>query len=411
MASETFRDKAVDFLERGVQSDKRRDFADACNSYEAAASHFILAIKYEKNDNIKITLQEKCTEILDRIEFLKEQMKKEAVKPEPTDSKDQNNALGSILTEKPNVNWSDIAGLEAAKDALKEAVLYPIRLPHLFETRLEPWKGILLYGPPGTGKTLLAKAVATQVDSCFFSVSAADLVSKWMGESERIVKALFETAAKKRPSIIFIDEIDSVCTARSENEHEASRRLKTQILQQMDGLGGDMRNILVLAATNLPWSLDPAVLRRFQRRVHIPLPDVEGRTGAMRIHLSKIPHSLKPAEFAQLAEQTEGFSGSDLRTLVQDARFQAVKDLKTATHFREVDGRYLPCSPGDKDAVEMEFIQLLENNDPRLTKLWLPDVSYSDFLRALKRTRPSVNPESLPHYLEFTEQAGQDGTI
>lgn len=407
-----FTEKGIDFFNRAIAAEKAQNYDEAAKLYQECASHFICAIKYEKSETIRRTLEEKTSEVLDRIEYLKDRKTSAKKEPENEKSDDLKESAGSsILQEKPNVQWSDIAGLESAKDALKEAVLYPIRMPHLFESRLEPWKGILLYGPPGTGKTLLAKAVATQVDSCFFSVSAADLVSKWMGESERIVKSLFEMAAAKRPSIIFIDEIDSVCTARSENEHEASRRLKTQILQQMDGLGGNMDQILVLAATNLPWSLDPAVLRRFQRRVYIPLPSNAGRAAALRIHLGKIPHSLENSDLEQLATKTEGFSGSDIKTLVQDARFQAVKCLKVATHFRKAGDRFYACSPGENDSVEMDFQTLLQENDPRLKQIHLPDVSFSDFTSALRRTRPSVNPSSIGEYEKFTTDAGQDGSM
>lgn len=173
------------------------------------------------------------------------------------------NLSGAILTEKPNVSWNDVAGLELAKEALKEAVILPIKFPHLFTGQRKPWRGILLYGPPGTGKSYLAKAVATESNATFFSVSSSDLVSKWLGESERLVKQLFQMARESKPAIVFIDEVDSLCGSRGEGESEASRRIKTEFLVQMNGVGNDMDGVLVLGATNIPWQLDSAIRRRY----------------------------------------------------------------------------------------------------------------------------------------------------
>ncbi|XP_016398131.1 vacuolar protein sorting-associated protein 4A-like isoform X2 [Sinocyclocheilus rhinocerous] len=148
----------------------------------------------------------------------------------------QSQLQGAIVMEKPNIKWDDVAGLEGAKEALKEAVILPIKFPHLFTGKRTPWRGILLFGPPGTGKSYLAKAVATEANnSTFFSISSSDLVSKWLGESEKLVKNLFSLAREHKPSIIFIDEIDSMCGSRNENESEAARRIKTEFLVQMQG--------------------------------------------------------------------------------------------------------------------------------------------------------------------------------
>lgn len=158
----------------------------------------------------------------------------------------------AILTETPNVSWDDVAGLDNAKEALKEAVILPAKFPQLFTGKRTPWRGVLLYGPPGTGKSFLAKAIATEAKCTFFSVSSSDLVSKWMGESERLVKQLFTMARENKPAIIFIDEVDSLCGSRGEGESEASRRIKTEFLVQINGVGNDDTGVLVLGATNIP---------------------------------------------------------------------------------------------------------------------------------------------------------------
>eukprot|EP00980_Cylindrotheca_fusiformis_P030871 scaffold25543_cov132-Cylindrotheca_fusiformis.AAC.1 len=159
---------------------------------------------------------------------------------------------GSVVAEKPNVKWEDVAGLENAKESLKETVIMPVKFPQLFVGERRPFKGILLFGPPGTGKSFLAKAVATEADSTFFSVSSADLISKWQGESEKLVRNLFEMA-RSTPgsrSIIFIDEVDSLCGNRTEGESDSARRVKTEFLVQMDGVGKTEGSVLVLGASN-----------------------------------------------------------------------------------------------------------------------------------------------------------------
>ena len=154
-----------------------------------------------------------------------------------------------VVAEKPNVPWDKVAGLEAAKSALQEAVILPIRFPSLFQGNRKPWSGILLYGPPGTGKSYLAAAVATECDATFLNVASSNLVSKWQGESEKLVKTMFKMAREKSPSVIFIDEIDSLCSARSSGENESSRRIKTEFLVQMQGVGKTREGLLVLGVS------------------------------------------------------------------------------------------------------------------------------------------------------------------
>lgn len=238
--------------------------------------------------------------------------------------------LNDIVVRGDEVRWDDIAGLEAAKKALKEAVVYPFLRPDLFSGLREPARGMLLFGPPGTGKTMLARAVATESKSTFFSVSASTLTSKWHGESEKLVRALFGLAKALAPSIIFVDEIDSLLSSRSSGtENEASRRSKTEFLIQWSDLqraaagreqsdknssnnngggggGGDASRVLVLAATNMPWDIDEAARRRFVRRQYIPLPEHHVREQQLRKLLSHQKHELSDEDIAQLVLATEG---------------------------------------------------------------------------------------------------------
>ena len=171
------------------------------------------------------------------------------------------------------------------------------------------------------GKSYLAKAVATEADSTFFSVSSSDLISKWQGESERLVRNLFEMARESpgARAIIFIDEVDSLCGSRSEGESDSARRVKTEFLVQMDGVGKKEGDVLVLGATNVPWELDAAIRRRFEKRVYIPLPEAEARCAMVKIHLGDTPNNLSDADFEKLGRETVGASGSDIKVLVKEA--------------------------------------------------------------------------------------------
>ena len=246
--------------------------------------------------------------------------------------------------EKPNVKWNDVAGLDMAKESLKEAVILPIKFPHLFTGKRKPWRGILLFGPPGTGKSYLAKAVATEANnSTFFSVSSSDLVSKWLGESEKLVKNLFELAREHKPSIIFIDEVDSLCGSRSENESESARRIKTEFLVQMQGVGQDNDGILVLGATNIPWTLDAAIRRRFEKRIYIPLPDEHARDVHVQVAHGEHPDKYIRVGLSGLGKRTDGYSGADIQIVVRDSLMQPVRKVQTATHFKVVSISIFNC--------------------------------------------------------------------
>jgi hypothetical protein len=230
---------------------------------------------------------------------------------------------GNHRRDDPNGGYSAysiLTGLEAAKSALKETVVYPFLRPDLFMGLREPARGMLLFGPPGTGKTMLARAVATESKSTFFAISASSLTSKFMGDSEKLVRALFSLAKRLAPAIIFVDEIDSLLSARGgSSEHEASRRIKTEFLIQWSDLQraaagrdmsasgeGDATRVLVLAATNLPWAIDEAARRRFVRRQYIPLPEDHVREKQLRTLLAAQKHSLRDRDLQVLVQVTDG---------------------------------------------------------------------------------------------------------
>uniref|UniRef100_A0A7S2ZG99 AAA+ ATPase domain-containing protein n=2 Tax=Rhodosorus marinus TaxID=101924 RepID=A0A7S2ZG99_9RHOD len=332
---------------------------------------------------------------------------------DPEKEKYRKALTSAIVQEKPNVKWDDVAGLEGAKSALKEAVILPIKFPELFTGKREPWRGILLYGPPGTGKSFLAKAVATEADSQFFSVSSADLISKWQGESEKLVRELFKMARENKPSIIFIDEIDSLASSRSDQESESARRVKTEFLVQMQGVGNDSGGVLVLGATNIPWGLDSAIRRRFEKRVYIPLPDERARGRMFEVHLGPTLHSLTSEDFIELGKKSDGYSGSDINNVVRDAIMQPVRTLQNAQFFTaemvtdektgEQVEKWKPCSPGEPNAVQKTL------HDIPSGRLVVPGITRYDFDKALMSVRPSVSDEDIGMHIKFTEDFGQEG--
>ena len=300
--------------------------------------------------------------------------------------------LTEIVIQGDEVHWDDIAGLEPAKSALKETVVYPFLRPDLFMGLREPARGMLLFGPPGTGKTMLARAVATESKSVFFAISASSLTSKYLGESEKLVRALFAIAKVLAPSIIFVDEIDSLLGSRGGNsEHEATRRIKTEFLIQWsdlqkaaagredkkDGSSGDATRVLVLAATNLPWAIDEAARRRFVRRQYIPLPESPVRRTQLLTLLAAQKHALREAELNALVELTDGFSGSDITALAKDAAMGPLRSLGE---------RLLHMKPEE-----------------------IRGINFDDFEASLYNIRPSVSKAGLREYEDWAREFGERG--
>ncbi|XP_015037384.2 spastin isoform X2 [Drosophila pseudoobscura] len=285
--------------------------------------------------------------------------------------------LDEIVEGGAKVEWTDIAGQEVAKQALQEMVILPSVRPELFTGLRAPAKGLLLFGPPGNGKTLLARAVATECSATFLNISAASLTSKYVGDGEKLVRALFAVARHLQPSIIFIDEVDSLLSERSSGEHEASRRLKTEFLVEFDGLPGnpDGDRIVVLAATNRPQELDEAALRRFTKRVYVSLPDEQTRELLLNRLLQKQGSPLDTDALRRLSKITDGYSGSDLTALAKDAALEPIRELN------------------------VEQVKCLDINAMR-------HITEKDFHNSLKRIRRSVAQQSLSSYEKWSSDYG-----
>jgi vacuolar protein-sorting-associated protein 4 len=223
-----------------------------------------------------------------------------------------------------------------------------------------------------------------------------------------LVKQLFNLARENKPSIIFIDEVDALCGPRGEGESEASRRIKTELLVQMNGVGNDSAGVLVLGATNIPWQLDAAIRRRFEKRIYIPLPDVEARTEMFKLNVGNQPCTLTQQDYKALGEMTDGYSGHDVAVSVRDALMEPIRKIQTATHFKEVESvagqrKLAPCSPGDPGATEMTWMQI------ETDELEEPPLTIKDFIKAIKSTRPTVNASDIAKQEDFTKDFGQEG--
>ena len=301
-----------------------------------------------------------------------------------------------VVDTNPNVSFNDIAELSQAKKALQEAVLLPLIIPDYFKGIRRPWRGVLLYGPPGTGKTMLAKALATQRKTTFFNVHSSSFASKWRGESEKLVRILFEMARFYAPTTIFIDEVDSLCSKRGEgNEGEGSRRVKAELLVQMEGVNSntsasanekseeDKRKIVtVMAATNRPWDLDDALRRRFEKRVYIPLPNEKGRLQLFNLNLKKIEVD-QNINYDKLVKLTDGYSGADICNVCREASFMPMRRELLANRGRRVE-------------------DLVNDQDFR-TKIRAPIVM-NDFEKAISNISKSVSQKDLEVYDKWTKE-------
>lgn len=294
------------------------------------------------------------------------------------DKKIAERILNEVVDQKHETKWDDIAGLENVKQAINEIVVYPMQNPELFQGLLAPAKGLLLFGPPGTGKTLIGKCIASESGATFFAISASSLTSKWVGEGEKMVRALFAVARCMQPSVVFIDEIDSLLTQRVDGEHDSSRRMKTEFLVQFDGVStGSEDRLLIVGATNRPQELDEAARRRFTKRLYIPLPEEEARCQIIKSLMAKGKSGLTEDCVGQVAEKTKGYSGADMATLCKEA---ALGPIRTIIRAR--------------------------GNAKNLANEDLPPISMADFESALKHVKASVNGNDLQAYEEWDKRYG-----
>ncbi len=396
---------AVETAKEAVLLDRQGKHQQAINKYMRAAEILIKFMKFSNNKDMIQLCRKNSQDYIDRAKVLKAQIggshsrltqtapsrgssqpKEDNIKSEGGGaySEEEQELIesisGTIVTESPDIKWSEIAGLENCKQILREAIVLPLIKPELFTGKRKPWSGILLFGPPGCGKTLLAKAAATECKATFFSASSADLLSKWLGESEKLISSLFKVARIKAPSLIFIDEIDSVATSRGGGtESSGERRVKTQLLSEIQGLKtSDKQRILTLGATNRPWDIDDAMLSRFQKKVHVPLPDLEARSAIFMIETKGVEMALDEEDFIELGVRSEGYSGRDISNVCQEVIMLPVREL--------------------------DMSGLLEDANKEIS---LRPITIDDFKRTLKNIKPMTTGNSLKKYEQWADEFGE----
>ena len=293
----------------------------------------------------------------------------------------KNNFDDMIMKEKPDVRWIDVIGIDDAKNALRESIVYPTKRPDLFPIG---WpRGILLYGPPGCGKTVLAAATANELDGYFINVDGSSMMSKWLGEAEKNVSRLFKMARsyaerEGKPVILFIDELDSLLGQRT-NEIGGEVRSRNQFLTEIDGINGKGKNMLlyVIGATNKPWSLDHPFLRRFQKRIYVSLPSLEAREKLFQLYASKLQLDGRVRSHT-LASMFDGYSASDIKDICQSVQLKVVNEMFSTTTYKEpVEGENPP--------------------KPR-------DITMKDFRETMVRRKPSVSMDMIRAYYKWSEQ-------
>jgi transitional endoplasmic reticulum ATPase len=304
--------------------------------------------------------------------------------------------LREIYVEVPEVRWTDIGGLEDVKEELREIVEYPLKYRDAYEALgIEVPKGVLLFGPPGTGKTLLAKAVATESGANFIAVRGPEVLSKWVGESEKAIREIFRKARQAAPTVVFFDEIDAIAPARGMG-HDTSgvlERIVNQLLAEMDGIT-PLNRVVVIAATNRPDILDPALLRpgRFDRLIYVPPPDKQARLEILKVHTRKVALD-EDVSLEELAERTEGYTGADLAALVREATLRALREAMKACGSKAEK----ECT--DQSCKDTKIQECLKGS--------LIKVGKRHFDEALRKVRPSVSSEMVQFYQTWLEKARQ----
>src|SRR3990167_1876670 len=349
LAPQELENNASKYASEAIKFDSQGARGMAITHYQRAIDSLVKLLQLYPTSKLNPIYKDRCNSYHNRITALQESRGVEpAVDPNASPKEqqasvqrqtDENDFEDLVMKEKPNVSWSEVIGLDDAKNALRESIVYPTKRPDLFPLG---WpKGMLLYGPPGTGKTMLAAATANEMDVYFINVDAASMMSKWLGEAEKNVSKLFAMARKYaekegKPVILFVDEVDSLLGSRN-SEVGGEVRTKNQFLTEMDGINGKGKDLklYVIGATNKPWSLDWPFLRRFQKRIYVSLPTQEAREKLFEQYTAPLKKDLK-LKTLELARLFDGYSASDIKDVCQAGQMKVVNEMFSAANYKEI---------------------------------------------------------------------------
>jgi SpoVK/Ycf46/Vps4 family AAA+-type ATPase len=391
LAPQELENTASKYASDAIKFDSQGARGMAIAHYQQAIDALVKLLQLYPNSKLNQIYKERCNSYHNRINALQQAHGVEpAVDPKASDAEqkqsvkrqeDENDFEDLVMKEKPNVTWAEVIGLDDAKNALRESIIYPTKRPDLFPLG---WpKGMLLYGPPGTGKTMLAAATANEMDGYFINVDASSMMSKWLGEAEKNVSKLFVMARKYaekegKPVILFVDEVDSLLGSRN-SEVGGEVRTKNQFLTEMDGVNGKGKDLMlyVIGATNKPWSLDWPFLRRFQKRIYVSLPTQEARESLFHQYTEPLAKNYRVND-GELAKIFDGYSASDIKDVCQAAQIKTVHEIFNSPDYHEpVEG---------ESAVQ-----------PR-------ELTTNDFKEIMTRRKPSVSVEMIRAYHKWSEE-------
>ena len=391
LAPQELENTASKYASEAIKFDSQGARGMAISHYQQAIDALVKLLQLYPHSKLNQIYKERCNSYHNRINTLQQAGGVEPAVDPKASEKDQkasvqrqeteNDFEELVMKEKPNVTWAQVVGLEDAKNALRESIIYPAKRPDLFPLG---WpKGMLLYGPPGTGKTMLAAATANEMDGYFINVDASAMMSKWLGEAEKNVSKLFNMArhyAEKegKPVILFVDEVDSLLGSRT-SEVGGEVRTKNQFLTEMDGVNGKGKDLLlyVIGATNKPWSLDWPFLRRFQKRIYVSLPSQLAREYLFKEYTEPLRKSIR-VNPAELAKMFDGYSASDIKDICQAAQIKTVHEIFNSPDYHEPVEGETPVQPRD--------------------------LTTADFREIMTRRRPSVSTEMIRAYHKWSEQ-------